>query len=84
MDLERGKLKIVALSCLLTSFSLYAAYSGSLVSVLMTPVVPIKSFQDLLQNKFILYGEKFTLQANAFLTVSYIQLVVRSCIFPEV
>ena len=67
---EPESMKLVIISGLLTSLTLYSAYCGSLVAILMTPVLPIQSFQDILDNRFILYGEKYTLQANSLLTVS--------------
>ena len=66
---EPRSIKIIFISGLLTSFVLYTAYCGSLVSTLSTPVVPISNFQDILNNKFEIYGEPATLVAEKFIKV---------------
>jgi hypothetical protein len=63
-------MRIAVLSALSSSIVVYFYYSASLVSILSTRVSPVKSFQDILDYEFQLFGQNETLAIEAMFKVS--------------
>jgi len=58
----------------------FAAFSGNLVSLFSQPVIPIKSLQDILSQRFLIYSDSFIPSSGELVKVSSLDKQRKHCL----